>query len=267
MSIPMLQVDAFARQPFEGNPAAVCFLPEPADAGWMQRVATENNLSETAFLVERADGDGYDLRWYTPAAEVDLGAHATLGSAHALWETGRLAADAEARFHTRSGLLTARRQDGLIEMDFPAEPVEPCEPPANMGDALGAPATFVGANRMDYLAELADESAVRNLTPDFRAIAGFGKRGQMVTSRAADPNGDYDYVARYFAPQFGIDEDPVTGSAHCALGPYWAGKLDKEEVTGYQASARGGIVHVRVAGERVKLRGSAVTVLTAELLV
>jgi PhzF family phenazine biosynthesis protein len=266
MSIPLLQVDAFARRPFEGNPAAVCFLPTAADADWMQQVAAENNLSETAFLVERADGDGYDLRWFTPAAEVDLCGHATLGSAHALWETGRLAADAEARFHTRSGLLTARRANDLIEMDFPAETVEACEPPPGIGEAIGATATFVGANRMDYLAELADEATVRNLAPDFRAIAGFGKRGLMVTARAADSGGGYDYVARYFAPQFGIDEDPVTGSAHCAMGPYWAAKLDKEEVTGYQASARGGTVQVRVAGARVKLRGSAVTTLTAELL-
>jgi predicted PhzF superfamily epimerase YddE/YHI9 len=262
MSIPLLQIDAFADRPFAGNPAAVCLLPGPRDADWMQQVAAEMNLSETAFLVPGADGHG--LRWFTPAVEVDLCGHATLASAHALWETGRLRPDEPARFHTRSGLLTARRLGDEIELDFPATPAEASTVPEGLLRALGATARYVGRNRFDYLVEVESEAAVRGLRPDFAALGRLPVRGVIVTARAATAG--FDFVSRFFAPASGVLEDPVTGSAHCCLGPFWRDRLGKDELRGYQASRRGGVVGVRVAGERVYLRGRAVTVLRGELL-
>ena len=273
MAIPIYQVDAFTDRPFAGNPAAVCILPAPADAAWMQAVAREMNLSETAFLSPQADGyheDGYILRWFTPAVEVDLCGHATLASAHVLWETGRLQPQEQARFHTRSGLLTAvRRADGIqddeyIVMDFPATPDEPVSAPPGLGEALGVVPLYVGKSRFDYLVEVESEAAVRALRPDFAALRRLGVRGVGVTSRADTPG--FDFVSRFFAPGAGVDEDPVTGSAHCCLGPFWQRRLGKAEFTAYQASARGGTVHVRVDGERVRLGGQAVTVLRGELV-
>jgi len=263
MAIPISVVDAFTAEPFAGNPAAVCLLPEPADPGWMEDVAREMNLSETAFLVRGRDA--FDLRWFTPAREVDLCGHATLASAHLLWLDGHLAPGDDARFDTLSGRLTCRRgEDGWIAMDFPAEPAEPAEPPAGLLAALGLPgAGWVGRNRLDYLVELGDDQAVLALAPDFRALARLDARGLIVTARAAWP--EFDFVSRYFAPAFGIDEDPVTGSAHCALGPYWAAKLGKEELTGRQISTRGGVVRVTPRGGRVTLSGQAVRVLKGEL--
>ncbi len=263
MALTITQVDAFASEPFEGNPAAVCLLPEPADATWIQRVACEMNLSETAFLVRREDGT-FDLRWFTPGVEVDLCGHATLASAHVLWESGHLTPDAPAVFHTRSGRLSAVRRDRWIEMDFPAEPDESASGPDWLADALGAEPTYVGRNRLDYIVEVDAEATVRRLAPDPRRIAALGPRGVIVTARAETDG--VDFVSRFFAPCTGIDEDPVTGSAHCCLGPYWQRKLDRDAFTAWQASARGGLIQVAVHGDRVTLSGQAVTVLRGELL-
>ncbi len=260
MPVPLYVVDAFASRPFTGNPAAVCLLDESADDEWMQSVANEMNLSETAFL--RQLDDGFELRWFTPTTEVELCGHATLASAHVLWETGRLDSADAARFHTRfRGLLTATRRGVAIEMDFPADPPEPASPPEGLADALGVDPKETMQARAGYLIEVADEDEVRRAQPDFRRLAEF--ESVMVTSAAN--GGEHDFVSRYFAPRYGIDEDPVTGSAHCALGPYWAARLGRDELVGYQASARGGTVAVRMDGERVRLGGSAVTVVRGEL--
>jgi PhzF family phenazine biosynthesis protein len=256
------QIDAFTDRPFAGNPAAVCVLPAPRDAGWMQQVASEMNLAETAFLVRRAEG--YDLRWFTPAAEVDLCGHATLASAHLLWEEGHLKQPETATFHTRSGVLSARRHGSMIWLDFPATPVRPATMLPDLERAVGAPIKFLGRTAFDYLVEVESEAAVRSLEPDLTLIALLPVRGVVVTARSGD--GRHDFVSRFFAPQQGIPEDPVTGSAHCGLGPFWASRLGTNELAGYQASARGGTVLVRVAGDRVHLGGQAVTVLRGELL-
>jgi PhzF family phenazine biosynthesis protein len=264
MSAPIFHVDAFTDRPFAGNPAAVCLLSGEAEDAWMQSVAREMNLSETAFL--RRGSQAWSLRWFTPAVEVDLCGHATLASAHVLWEQRYAPSDAALRFKTRSGELRASRSDGRIELDFPAEPPVPCPVPSEVLAALGAAgARDAGRNRFDLLIELEDERAVRVLSPDFRRLgAAAGARGVIATAASERP--EFDFVSRFFAPAVGIDEDPVTGSAHCCLGPYWARRLGKDELTAYQASARGGIVSVRVAGERVFLGGSAITVWRGELL-
>jgi PhzF family phenazine biosynthesis protein len=228
----------------------------------MQQVAREMNLSETAFLCQRPDG--FDLRWFTPAVEVDLCGHATLASAHVLWEDGHLPTHAPARFHTRSGLLTATRQGAWISLDFPALPIEPSPAPATLAQALGVTPTYVGKNRLDYVVEVAAEEVVRALQPDFALLKTLPVRGVMVTSRATAK--EFDFVSRFFAPQSGIDEDPVTGSAHCCLGPFWGQRLHKDTLLAYQASARGGVVRVRLRGERVSLEGQAVTVLRGTLV-
>ncbi len=259
----IFQVDAFTNRPFQGNPAAVCILREARDAQWMQNIALEMNLSETAFLVEQKDG--FDLRWFTPACEVDLCGHATLASAHVLWETGVLSPSQEAYFHTRSGLLSARKKGEWIEMNFPAEPANPCEYPTELREALGlAPSDAAGLkNRLDYLIEVDSEQTVRNMKPDFNRLTAIQVRGVIVTSRSEST--EYDFVSRFFAPGVGIHEDPVTGSAHCCLAPYWSQILGKASMVGYQASARGGIVRVQVIGDRVILGGQAVTVMRGEL--
>jgi PhzF family phenazine biosynthesis protein len=261
MGLPIFHVDAFTGRPFGGNPAAVCLLPRPAPEAWMQQVASEMNLSETAFLVP--EGDGHRLRWFTPAVEVALCGHATLASAHVLWEAGRLGPGETARFHTQSGLLTAERHGDGIEMDFPALRTEPCGDVPGLTAALGVRATYLGKNGMDYLVVAEDEAAVRGMRPDFARLAAVRARGVIVTSRSS--GGPYDFVSRFFAPASGVAEDPVTGSAHCCLGPFWGGRLGKQELLGYQASARGGFVRVRVLGDRVRLGGQAVTVLRGEL--
>jgi PhzF family phenazine biosynthesis protein len=262
MSQEIFQVDAFTDTAFKGNPAGVCVMPQAGDEGWMQNLATEMNLSETAFLVRQ--DDGYNLRWFTPAVEVDLCGHATLASAHILWETGLLAVDEQARFFTRSGLLTAERQGDWIQLDFPSEPAIMVQAPENLDRALGVSVTYVAKNRFDFLVEVEAEDLVRNLTPDYVLLSSISSRGFMVTSRS--DSSEIDFISRFFAPAFGINEDPVTGSAHCCLGPYWADKLNKRELTAYQASARGGIVRVRVSEERVYLLGQAVTVMRGVLL-
>lgn len=262
MGIPIYQVDSFTDEPFRGNPAGVCILPVPRDAAWMQSVAAEMNLSETAFLQRR--DDGFDLRWFTPTVEVDLCGHATLASAHILWETGLLDAGAEARFHSRSGLLTARGGPGEIELDFPATSSERAESPPGLCEALGVRPRYVGLSRFDYLVEVESEQDVRAVAPDFEALRTLGVRGVIVTAAASMPG--IDFVSRFFAPGAGIDEDPVTGSAHCTLGPFWSERLGKMEMNAYQASARGGRLRVRCQGSRVALAGSAVTVLRGELV-
>lgn len=262
MSIPIVQVDAFTATPFGGNPAAVCVLPGARDAGWMQLVAREMNLAETAFLQPRPDG--FDLRWFTPAVEVDLCGHATLASAHVLWEDGRLASGDVARFHTRSGLLTARRRGDWIELDFPATPDEAVDAPAALIDGLGATPRYVGKSRFDYLVELDSEDVVAGLTPDFARLSELVTRGVIATSQSASPSSDF--VSRFFAPGAGINEDPVTGSAHCCLAPYWSRRLGKTKFKARQISERGGVLEVELEGDRVLLRGQAITVLRGSLL-
>lgn len=260
-------VDAFTEKPFSGNPAAVCVLPAPRSEKWMQDVAREMNLSETAFV--NRDRDDWALRWFTPKTEVELCGHATLATAHILWEEERLSRDQTARFNTLSGRLTAARSRGWIELDFPATPAEPTEVPDTLATALGAKPVFVGMTKFDYLIELDGEDVVAELRPNIDAFGAFPARGFIVTSRARTgariEDISYDFVSRFFAPAFGVPEDPVTGSAHCALGPFWADRLGKTQLTGYQCSARGGIVGVRLDGDRAILGGRAVTVLRGEL--
>jgi PhzF family phenazine biosynthesis protein len=263
MPIRIVQVDAFTNRPFAGNPAAVCVLPSPKPDAWMRDVAREMNLSETAFLTPH--NGGYHLRWLTPAVEVALCGHATVASAHVLWEDGHLPAGQQARFHTLSGLLTADRRGDWIELDFPAKVATEAEPPSDLLPALGVDhAAFVGLNAFDYLVEVDSEETLRNLSPDHSRLRRLPVRGVIVTARSS--SSDFDFISRFFAPGSGIDEDPVTGSAHTALGPYWTTKLNKSDFTAYQASPRGGIVRVRLAGDRVILGGQAVTVMTGELL-
>jgi len=263
--VPIVQIDAFTDTPFRGNPAAVCVLPGPRDEAWMQDVAREMNLSETAFLQRAAGIDEYALRWFTPSTEVDLCGHATLASAHALWEHGYADPERPLRFHTRSGVLTAERRGEWIELDFPATPVEACPVPAELEAALGVERVrSVGRSRFDLLVELESAEAVRTLAPDLTRLARIPVRGVIVTSRA--DSDAHDFVSRFFAPRVGVPEDPVTGSAHCTLAPFWAERLGRTELVGHQASSRGGVVRVRHGGERVYLGGQAVTVLRAELV-
>jgi PhzF family phenazine biosynthesis protein len=259
--IRCFQVDAFTDRPFAGNPAAVCLLNGEADAAWMQGLAAEMNLSETAF-VRRLD-NGFGLRWFTPKVEVDLCGHATLASAHILWTEGVVKGAESIRFHTKSGVLPCSRVQSLIELDFPSTAPQAVEPPAGLLDALGLESAFVAKARFDYLVLVDQELVVRSLAPDFRKLIELQTRGIIVTARSHDSR--FDFVSRFFAPAAGIDEDPVTGSAHCCLGPFWAERLGKTELTGFQASPRSGIVHVRALGDRVILGGRAVTVWRGEL--
>ena len=264
MAIPIFQVDAFAEEPFKGNPAGVCLLPGPADAAWMQNVAAEMNVAETAFPL--AEGDGFRLRWFTPKVEVKLCGHATLATAHILYERGILAPDQEARFETLSGLLTARRDGDLIELDFPARP--PLPKPPEWADAvvgaLGIKPVYIGMSAEDVLFEAVDEEAVRSIKPDFAMLRSLPARGVIVTSRSSDKR--FDFVSRFFAPAVGVDEDPVTGSSHTVLVPYWAKRLGRTSFTATQASARGGVLYLRLDGDRVRIAGSALTVIRGEIL-
>lgn len=264
----VVQVDAFTSRPFRGNPAAVCVLDAPRDDVWMQAVAAEMNLSETAFLTrESATGDSADfgLRWFTPTVEVDLCGHATLASAHVLWTEGHLPTSAQARFHTRSGLLTADWRNGWIELDFPATPAMEITDGALvavLAQALGVTPVLVGRSQFDLLVEVATADEVRSLTPDLARLATLDARGVMVTSRG---QGEVDFVSRFFGPAAGIPEDPVTGSAHCCLAPFWAERLGKTSFLAHQVSARGGELRVTLAGDRVRLAGQAVTVMRGRL--
>lgn len=257
----IFQVDAFTAKPFQGNPAAVCILNETRDELWLQNVAQEMNLSETAFLQKQ--DDGYGLRWFTPTIEVELCGHATLASAHVLWETGMLTSRQQARFHTRSGLLTAEKKEDDIELNFPAVLQEKADLPPGLKEALGVVPTYVGRDEQDYLLEVESEEIVRNLRPDFAKLKALPVRCVMVTSKA--DTSEYDFVSRLFAPAVGVNEDPVTGAAHCRLGPYWSRLLGKEKLMAYQVSPRGGMLKVRVTGERVYLAGKAITIFQGEL--
>jgi PhzF family phenazine biosynthesis protein len=263
--ITIYTVDAFTSTPFSGNPAAVCILEAfPEDDRWLQQVAAEMNLSETAFLCAMDNGS-YRLRWFTPKAEVDLCGHATLASAQVLWETGAAYGIERLRFHTKSGVLTAKRLDKGIELDFPAEPPAPCAAPPQLSKALGNnQPVAIYRNRLDYIVELATETELRELTPDFRALSELPSRGLLVTSHSDNPN--LDFVARCFFSPVGIDEDPVTGSAYCALAPYWKGKLGKSTLKAAQLSARGGILNLQAANDRVLIQGQAVIVIKGLLV-
>lgn len=261
--IPIFQVDAFASKPFTGNPAGVCLLDRERPAEWMQKVAQEMNLSETAFPLPVEDG--YHLRWFTPAVEVALCGHATLATAHILWETGRLKDYEAARFHTLSGLLTCEKQGEWIVMDFPLRPVEPARPPEGLLDALGiTEPLFTGTHDWGFLVEVEDEAILRSMAPDFTALKQVPTRAVVVTCRG-DESG-YDFCSRFFAPGVGVNEDPVTGSAHCSLAPYWSERLNKSEFSAFQASARGGELRVWLADGRVRIAGQAITVLRGELI-
>ena len=263
MSLAFDQVDAFTDEPFAGNPAAVVVVEEWPDAAWMQAVAAEMNLSATAFVLPRGGGE-YGLRWFTPAVEVALCGHATLASAAVLWRRG--AAEETLVFHSRSGPLRCSRRDGWIEMDFPSTPPSPCEPLAGLEEALGVQPRWLGRSRFDVVVEVADEEAVRAARPDFRRLARVEARGVMLTAAAA-PESAHDFVGRFFAPRAGVAEDPVTGSAHCCLAPFWAERLGRRELVGLQVSQRGGTVRMRVEGDRVTLAGLARHVVSGELLV
>lgn len=258
---PIYIVDAFAERPFQGNPAAVCPLEMPADATWMQHVAGEMNLSETAFVVPA--GEAFGLRWFTPAVEVDLCGHATLATAHLLWEQNLAPTDEPIRFETRSGLLTCTRRGAKIELDFPAEPATAVPLLPELSTALGAQPLSIGRNRFDVIAEFATEADVLRLRPDFGLLAAIPARGVIATARSSDPQ--FDFVSRFFAPAVGVNEDPVCGSAHCCLGPFWGERLGKTEMLGHQVSSRGGIIGVRLDGDRVVLSGTAITVLRGTL--
>lgn len=262
MGQTIIQVDAFTAVPFAGNPAAVCVLSAPQPDRWLQQVAQEMNLSETAFLLPQADG--FNLRWFTPTVEVDLCGHATLASAHVLWTEGYLAANAQARFHTRSGLLTAQKQQDWIELNFPANPSGEVAEPSDLSKALGVAIQSVSQNSLGYVVVLETAAAVQQLQPDFGLLGTLPVHGVIVTA-LAEPDSDYDFVSRFFAPAIGINEDPVTGAAHCCLAPFWQARLGKSEFLAYQASARGGVVKVRCEGDRVVLGGQAVTVMRGEL--
>jgi predicted PhzF superfamily epimerase YddE/YHI9 len=263
LGVKIYQVDAFTEEPFSGNPAAVCILLEERGGSWMQKVAREMNLSETAFVRRR--GEEFILRWFTPAVEVELCGHATLASAHILWEKGYVDPREGIRFRTLSGVLTASRRGDWIELDFPAEPEKPARPPPGLGRALGVTPRYVGKNRFDYLVEVDSEEVLRSMTPDFNLLKSVPARGVIVTCPSAAP--EYDFVSRFFAPRVGVNEDPVTGSAHCCLGPFWSRRLNKTEFLAYQASSRGGVVRVRLSGDRVILGGRGVTVMEGELWV
>lgn len=262
MQAQLYQVDSFTEQAFRGNPAGVCLLEKPAPEKWMQQLAMEMNLSETAFCYPLENG--YRLRWFTPVAEVELCGHATLATAHVLFETGAVKPDQAARFQTMSGWLTVTMKNRRLQMDFPATPAAHCELPAALPKSLGLTLIlWSGKNEVDYLIEAGSEKEVVGLQPDFRQLAAITQRGVIVTARS--DRQEIDFISRFFAPAIGIDEDPVTGSAHCTLGPYWTNKLNKSVFTAYQASRRCGIVRVEVKGNRILLGGTAVTIFSARL--
>jgi PhzF family phenazine biosynthesis protein len=263
MTHELVIVDAFTDRAFRGNPAGVCLLNEPGDEGWMSAVAREVNLSETAFVLPRGNAT-YGIRWFTPGVEVDLCGHATLASAHVLWETGRVDRSSRVQFESRSGPLPCDAKDGWITMDFPSSAVALIEPPIGLADALGVPIRGMYRTRFDVLVELDSEALIRKVRPDFRALAEVEARGVIVTARSDDRA--FEFVSRFFAPRSGVAEDPVTGSAHCALGPFWGERLGLSELRGLQVSARGGVVNMRLAGERILLSGQAVTSFRGQLI-
>ncbi len=254
-------VDAFTDTPFGGNPAAVCLLDSHKPDSWLQNVAAEMNLSETAFLIKGVND--YSLRWFTPAAEVDLCGHATLASAHVLWSE-RLCHESEISFMTRSGQLTATKDKDGIHLNFPIELEKECLPPERLVQALNVPFTYVGMNRFDYLVEVENEEMVRGLRPDFNLLSQIDTRGIIVTSKAS--KSDVDFVSRCFFPAIGVNEDPVTGSAHCCLGPYWQAKLNKSQLVAQQLSARQGTLRLNLIKDRIIMSGQAVTTLKGQFI-
>jgi PhzF family phenazine biosynthesis protein len=261
--IHYFMVDAFTSRPFAGNPAAVVPLDEWRDDCWLQNVAQEMNLSETAFFV--ANHQGFDLRWFTPKIEVDLCGHATLASALVLSHLGKLPDGSEVDFSTRSGILKAMRQGERYQLDFPIKASESSAPPLGLIEALNVSPRYIGRNQFDYLVDVESERILRGISPDFKRLANLECRGVIVTARSDDSQ--FDFVSRFFAPAAGIDEDPVTGSAHCCLSDYWGKKLAKSKMIGYQASSRGGVVHMTIQKDRVLLGGEAVMVAQGQILV
>ncbi|KIL35658.1 oxidoreductase [Cohnella kolymensis] len=260
-NLAIYTVDAFTNEAFKGNPAGVCMVEGAVSEEWMQNVGAEMNLAETA-LLHKVDGY-YSLRWFTPQAEVDLCGHATLASAHILWTEGYDSA-AELRFMTKSGVLTASRSGDWIVLDFPLERDNACEAPGFLEEALGVPLKYVGRNRMDYIVEVENQEVVKSLKPKMELLRRLEGRGVIVTSRANDKA--VDFVSRCFFPGVGIDEDPVTGSAHCCLGPYWQKRLHKDEFSALQISKRGGVLKLKIEGERIRISGQAVTTLKGRLI-
>lgn len=262
MSIPIFQVDAFTSEPFKGNPAAVCLLKEKKPDSWMQQVALEMNLSETAFLLP--EGQGWRLRWFTPTVEVDLCGHATLASAFVLFQQQLASPDSTIHFYTRSGELTAQQQDGWISLDFPAFFERPYSHRVQLLEILNLNAKEVVQSGKNVIVETASAEEVRRLSPDFERLKKLPMHGLVVTTRSDQP--PFDFISRYFAPCVGIDEDPVTGSAHACLGPYWKQRLEKSTFRAFQASSRGGVVGVEVVGERVHISGQAVLLFSGNLV-
>lgn len=261
MKVDFFQVDSFTNKPYYGNPAAVCILKDAPSEDWMKFVAREMNLSETAFVNQKSDGT-FDLRWFTPVAEVELCGHATLAAAHILWERNILKPESKAKFHTRSGLLTCTKLDNNIEMDFPVEEANDTIAPDELIEGLKVNPVYVGRNRMDYLVEIESEKILSELQPEFDLLKKVDMRGVIVTSRSSK----YDFVSRFFAPAFGINEDPVTGSAHCCLAPYWSKKFNKNEFKVCQTSERRGELSLRLVNDRVFLSGEAITVFEGKIL-
>ncbi|XEC93027.1 PhzF family phenazine biosynthesis protein [Paenibacillus tarimensis] len=261
MALPIYVVDAFTDKPFKGNPAGVCLTSEPLNDDLMQKIAQEMNLSETAFLFPFQGG--YSLRWFTPNTEVELCGHATLAGAHILWEAESLSKGQQAIFYTKSGLLSATLDGSWIQLNFPEEPVSESEYPLELIEALNIDPVFVGRNRFDYFIEIESEDVIKKLSPNFSLLGTIPTRGINVTSRS----NEFDFISRCFFPAIGVNEDPVTGSAHCGLAPYWSKKLNKTELYAYQASARGGVLKINIQNNRVMMAGQAVTIMKNELLI
>lgn len=259
----IFQVNAFSDQPFGGNPAAVCILDEAVSDSWMQNIAAQMNLSETAFI--QPAQDALTLRWFTPLKEVDMCGHATLASAHCLWEQGIVSRQQAITFTTLSGDLGARLNNGLIELDFPCLKPEPITPPLALINTLGITPLYCGMFGEKHLFEIDNEAQLLALAPDFAALKQLPGRGVTITCRT--PSAGLDFKSRYFAPWVGINEDPVNGSSHCALTPYWAQKLNKQQLTAYQASQRGGVLNLELTGNRVKIAGKAKTLLEGKLCI
>ena len=252
MKLPYYQVNAFTSDSFGGNQAGVCLLTEWLPDATMQRMAAEHGRPETAFLIRRGAAE-FDLRWFSPAIEVDLCGHATLASAHVLWRHAGETSD-ELTFQTKSGALRVQRESGRLAMNFPARPPASMEPPTNVSRVLGVKPEFCGKAR-DYFFVLESEEAVRNLRPDIEGIAGWDTFAAIVTARGEK----IDFVSRFFPPRAGMDEDPATGSSHCTLIPYWAEKLGRTKMSARQLSARGGEIFCEALGDRVKIAGEART--------
>lgn len=252
-------VNSFTDKFFKGNPAGVCILEEATDTQRMQNIAMEMNLSETAFFYK--EGNGFNLRWFTPESEVDLCGHATLASAHILWETG-ICKEENIEFYTQSGTLYAKRENKYIVLDFPKEEDSQVDTPREIKDSLNVPIIYTGKNRMDFIVEVENGDIVSSLEPDFAIMKKLDARGIIVTGQSTDSKNDF--ISRFFAPREGISEDPVTGSAYCCLAPYWERKLGKSTLSAYQASKRGGNVKMTVNNNRVYISGKAITVFCAE---